>query len=418
VTDGDAAVAELDGLHAVTQRLMHAETEQEICDVAVAAVPEIFDVPFGGLWLYDAEARELQLTAETEQSEAVLDGHVVYRPGNSISWAAFESGEIRLYPDDAEPQQRYDEDSRISCELILPIGEYGVMNLGTEDTDAFSPMDLQVGKLLATAVESALSKAEREHALEIKNDRLEEFVGIVSHDLRNPLTVADGNLELARANSDSEYLSNTADAIDRMDTLIEELLTLAEQGYVVDTRTTLDLATLAQRAWSNVPTSDATLRTEGTASIFGDEQRLLQVFENLFRNSVEHASAGSRTESDDSTEHGSTETPDDGTPTGSEDGVTIRVGPLETVFTTTRGPTGDTSDGFYVADDGPGIPQSEQSSVFDSGHSTGGTGLGLAIVQRIVAAHGWDISVGDGFDGGARFEITSGAKSVTPFESD
>ena len=64
--------------------------------------------------------------------------------------------------------------------------------------------------------------------------------------------------------------------------------------------------------------------------------------------------------------------------------------------------------GFYVADDGPGIPEADRETVFDAGHSTNedGTGFGLSIVQGIVEAHGWDIRVTEGDDGGARFEIT------------
>ena len=389
MTDGDAAEAELDALHAVTERLMHAETEQEICDVAVTAVPKIFDVPFGGLWLYDEEATELQLTAVTERSRELLQEDVVYRPGNSISWEAFQTGELRLYHADDDSDRGYNEDSDIASEMILPVGDHGVMNVGSDQSAAFSPLELQVGQLLATNVESALKKAERQHALQVKNDRLEEFVSIVSHDLRNPLTVADGHLELEQQEADGAHLSKIADAIDRMDTLIDELLTLAEQGYVVETRTALSLSAVAREAWSNVHAPAATLHIDGTAKLFADEQRLLQLFENLFRNAIDHAS---------------------------ED-VTLRVGPLETFHTSTRVSDGDRDDGFYVTDDGPGIPEAERSEVFESGHSTNGTGLGLAIVQRVVEAHGWDIAVVDSVTSGARFEITGGAKSVTPFGS-
>ena len=379
----------LDALHEVTQRLMRAETEQDICNVAVDAVPEVFGVPFAGLWLYDAEASELQQVAETEQGRKILDDDVIYRPGNSLSWEAFSEGEYRTYSGTDE-ETLYNADSRISSELILPIGDHGVMNIGTPAPDAFDSTVIQIGKLLAANVEAALRKTEREHALNVKNDRLEEFVSMVSHDLRNPLTVADGNLQLAQQESDSEHLDNVEAAIERMDTLIDELLTLAEHGYVVENRTTLDLELLAKRAWSNVHTPQANLRIIGTTRVFGDQPSLLQVFENLYRNSIEHATATD---------------------------VTIQVGPFQTMHTSTRVDDSERTDGFYVADDGPGIPDAEKPSIFDSGHSTSGTGLGLTIVKRIVDSHGWDISVSDAVPRGARFEITGGAKSVSPFDS-
>jgi len=421
------ADADLDALSSVTRRLLAADSEQEVCDIAVEAVPTLFDVPFGGLWLYDAEASELQMTATTDEAARRLDSDVVYRPGNSLSWAAFESGDVRRYTATDTETKPYNDDSTVGSELILPLGEHGVLNVAAEETDAFDQQASQVGHILAATVEAALSKAQREHALEVQRDRLEEFVSMVSHDLRNPLTVADGNLELALTTGESDYLTEVADALDRMDTLIEDLLTLAKKGYVVEDRTRFDLDQLAEEAWSNVHTPDGTLQIDGSVTIFGDKSRLLQVFENLFRNSVEHGSTGNRDtpRRDDSVEHGSTSNRTQSDDSAEADqaasddeatGVTIRVGPLESLHTSTRVSEAEYDDGFYIADDGPGIPADQRSSVFDSGHSTDGTGLGLAIVSSVVEAHGWTITAGESVQGGARFEVTGAARPVTPFE--
>jgi signal transduction histidine kinase len=432
---GDHVTSALDELYSISQRLMHAEAEGDICDVAVEAVPEVFDVPFGGLWLYDSEAVELQLTAETERARKVLDGAVVYRPGNSLSWEAFETGQLRRVPEDADEGPQFNEDSRFDSELILPLGKRGVLNIASEEADAFSEGDVQVARILAANIESALARAQQEHALRVQNDRLEEFVSMVSHDLRNPLTVADGHLELARKTGDDDHLAGLADALDRMDTLIDDLLTLAEQGYVVENRTRLDLGSLAEQAWGNVQTENAALRTEGTVAIFGDESRLLQVLENLFRNAVEHGSTSSRPKADDAVEHGSTgnrnaarsdDAVEHGTSTtdspdeqdADDPAVTVHVGPLGSLHTSTRVSDTDYTDGFYVADDGPGIPADDPSMVFESGHSTDSTGLGLAIVERIVEAHGWEIDAGESAQRGARFEVVGQAKPVTPFQTE
>ncbi len=114
------------------------------------------------------------------------------------------------------------------------------------------------------------------------------------------------------------------------------------------------------------------------------------MFENLFRNSVEHGSTSSRTESDDSVEHG--RCADGAAP------VTVSVG--------------TTDDGFYVADDGVGIPPEERDDVFERGYTTSdtGTGFGLAIVVEVAQAHGWSVSVTESEDGGARFEFTTSSE--------
>jgi len=207
---------------------------------------------------------------------------------------------------------------------------------------------------------------ERKRELERQNERLEEFASVVSHDLRNPLNMVEGRLELARAECDSDELDKAEAAVDRCQTLVEDLLTLARSGQYIDETEPVSLADVARRSWETVETADATLSTDGDAVVVADRSRFRQLLENLFRNAVDHAGRD----------------------------VTVEVGPLE--------------DGFFVADDGPGVPADSRDEVFRSGYSTvtDNTGFGLAIVSEIVAAHGWEVALQDADSGGARFEIT------------
>ena len=206
---------------------------------------------------------------------------------------------------------------------------------------------------------------ERE-AVKRANERLEEFTSIVSHDLRNPLNVAVSRLELAIEECDSEHLAHVEQAHDRMGALIDDLLTLAREGREVTDSQPVDLAELIDGCWATVETDGASLISDTDRAVRADRSRLKQVFENLFRNSVEHGGAD----------------------------VTVTVGELD--------------DGFYIEDDGPGIPDDERDDVFEAGYSrsTGGTGFGLSIVEQVVNAHDWQLRITDGSDGGARFEIT------------
>jgi len=205
-----------------------------------------------------------------------------------------------------------------------------------------------------------------ENELQRENERLDTFTSMVSHDLRNPLNVATGRLELAQTDCDSEHLDAVEDAHERMERLIVDLLNLARQGEAVTDLEPVDLSVIAEECWENVDTNSATIVIKGDRTIQADDSRLKQVFENLFRNAIEH---------------------------GGED-VSITIGDLET--------------GFYTEDTGSGIPEDAHNEIFEVGYSTneGGTGYGLGIVREIVKAHGWEISVTDSDDGGARFEIT------------
>ena len=231
---------------------------------------------------------------------------------------------------------------------------------------------------------------ERTKALRRQNEHLEEFAGIVSHDLRNPLSVARGCIDLARIDEDLRHLRGASRALERMGTLVEELLVLARQGKHVSDAERVDLDAVAERAWETTDTGAATVCIDTGAVVRADGGRLLALFENLFRNGVEHGST---------TPHSQPREDGDGRePSGTEPaGLHVRVGLVAG------------GDGFYVEDDGTGIPTAEREQVFDYGFSTAreGTGFGLAIVQNVAHAHGWDVTVVDGADGGARFELTN-----------
>ncbi|WP_201740296.1 hybrid sensor histidine kinase/response regulator [Salinigranum halophilum] len=208
----------------------------------------------------------------------------------------------------------------------------------------------------------------KERELRRERDRLDEFAGFVSHDLRGPLSIASGYLELACTECESDALPAIGRALDRMDQLITDLLTLAREGETVGAVAPVSLCDLVPRCWQHVETAEARLVVESPPTVRADRSRLTTLLENLFRNAVEH---------------------------GGTD-VTITVGELVD------------GEGFYVADDGPGIPRADRSTVFEAGYSkhSDGTGLGLAIVEQIAEAHGWEVSVTESTHGGARFEVT------------
>jgi PAS domain S-box-containing protein len=263
-------------------------------------------------------------------------------------------------------------------------------------------------------------RKERERELRRQNERLDEFASVVSHDLRNPLNVARGYLDIARRSGDESAFDRVEAAHDRMDDLIDGLLTLARKGDVVGDAEPVALDGVAGRAWESVGKSaerdpdgaaeatgdglEAALAVEADATVRADEGRLVQLFENLFRNAVEHGSTSPSSSStrEDAVEHSSTsprsQAHEDAVDHADEP-IQIRVGPL-------RSDDGEL-DGFYVADDGPGIPPAERADVLEAGYSTAesGTGLGLAIVNRIVEAHDWSVTVTESEAGGARFEV-------------
>jgi PAS domain S-box-containing protein len=215
-------------------------------------------------------------------------------------------------------------------------------------------------------------RARRQRELERNNEKLDQFATLISHDLRNPLNVAQGNVELAEQSGDPEHFDAVRRALDRMGSLIRDVLTLTRRTESELETEPIAVRELVQAAWDTVETTGAVLDLDVDCRIEADRGRLHRALENLFRNAIQH----------------------------SDGRVTVRVGTVTA--------SADGSWGIFVADDGPGIPEAEQADIFEGGFTThrDGTGLGLSIVDNAVTAHDWEIHVTDSETGGARFEIT------------
>jgi PAS domain S-box-containing protein len=259
-----------------------------------------------------------------------------------------------------------DEPQRLEYALDFPDGERWF-----EARIESLPVQFEGTDATLWVARDVTARKEQEEELTRQNDRLERFASIVSHDLRNPLNVAQGRLDLLEEECNSEHVAPIETALERMERIIDDVLWLAREGRDLGTLDSVDLGDAVDVSWlvvaDGAPDCELVVADgDGLGRIRADEDRLRQLLENLFRNAVEHGG----------------------------DGVTVTVGRLE--------------GGFYVADDGPGIPEARRDGVFDAGYSTSheGTGFGLTIVREVADAHGWSLGVRESADGGARFEVT------------
>ncbi|WP_049985860.1 ATP-binding response regulator [Halobellus rufus] len=221
-----------------------------------------------------------------------------------------------------------------------------------------------VDDLLFVHSRETTQENERKDELERRNHIIQSFASTVSHDLRNPLNVAEGRLELAQETGDFEHLEAVTEAHNRMRNLIDELLRLARNEELETVSISLQEA--AHHAWETVSSGPTELVVEDDVTFEAQASELRRLFENLFWNAIDHG-----------------------------DATTIRVGRV-----------GD--DGIFIADDGAGVPESQRDSVFESGMSTqqNSPGFGLSIVVGIVRNHHWKIDLVESTAGGARFEVS------------
>lgn len=361
ITERKQREEKLSALHDVAEELARSETVSEICERTITASKEILSFDLSVVSLKDGNMIRPQAISE----EVTPDGLAAMPVSEGIVGKTYRTGESYVFDDlttvpEANPQGPY------KSAISVPIGDHGTFQAVATTGGAFTETDCELTELLIRHTENALDRLQREQQLQQKTERLDQFTSMLSHDLRNPLNVATGHIELLRNECDSEHVDDIAQAQQRMEELIENVLTLAQDNDERPTVEDVSIAHVAERSWQSVETPDATLSIECDCVVSADSSQLQQLFENLFRNAIEH----------------------------SRGAITVTVGALAT--------------GFYIGDTGPGIPDSERDEIFTTGYSTAasGTGLGLAIVSQIVQTHGWDIEVCDGKNGGTRFEIT------------
>ena len=360
----------IEALHDVAGRMKAASDRASVYDVVIDAADEILEFDLSIVDEVDGD----RLVPQAISSGISLADYYEETPidrADNLGAETARSGETFLV-DDLRETRYAPANFEFRSALSVPLGEWGIYQTVATEAAAFSEADRQLAELLADHAVGAISRLERERELEERaaelarqNERLDQFASVVSHDLQNPLSVARGRLELAESTGDAEHFRAVERAHERIEDLVDGLLTLARRGERMGEAVPVGLDGAAEQAWRTVETGDLELVVDADGTVSADPERLRQLLENLFTNAVEHADGATR--------------------------VTVEA--LE--------------NGFCVADDGSGIPPGDRNGIFESGHSgdRAGTGLGLAIVDTVAEAHGWTVTIGECDGGGAEFEF-------------
>ena len=207
------------------------------------------------------------------------------------------------------------------------------------------------------------------------------FSDDAGHELRTPITIVRGHLEVLDPNDPEDVVATVAlvdDELDRMNRMVSDLLLLARAEQPAFLRPTLvDVGDLTRKAFEKLALlgdRDFTLQSVAEVSAVLDPQRITQALIALADNACRYTN--------------------DGDPIGvgsAHDGDWLR---------------------FWVADSGPGIDEADRSRIFDrfsrggaGGKRSDGAGLGLAIVRAIALAHGGTVALDSPPGRGATFTV-------------
>ena len=368
ITTGPYAGGRIEHYVDITAR---KQREQELTDER-ALLDRLFETSPAGIVLLDSDGEIVRTNSHGEVVLGLSESTLVGRRYDDAKWEIHDAEGTPIPSDElpfsvvkrtGKPVFGYEHGIRLAD---------GTQRWLSVNASPLAADDGSVDRVIC-AVADITAIRDSERALTKDNERLDEFASIVSHDLRNPLNVLAGSLELAEETGESVHFERAMRAVTRMTQLIDDLLLLARSGAGIDDTEAVDVGRLVVDCWQSLVVEDATLEVETDTKIVADQSRLTQLLENLFRNAIEHGG----------------------------DGLTVTVGDLD--------------DGLFVADDGVGIPESQRERIFEQGFSSkrDGTGLGLYIVEQIADAHGWRLSADESETGGLRIEIT-GVQRASP----
>jgi PAS domain S-box-containing protein len=390
---GDAVERKLRQLNETAQRLMTTTAAEELTAVVMESAKTVLDLPMTGVWWYDEEADALTPGSITPEVAGLIDEQPTFGHGDSLAWQAFEAGAVQVYDDLQSVEGRYNADTALKSEVIVPLGDHGVLLSGSTRRRAFSETDRSLLDIFGATIEAALDRTERERALretrarlERSNQELEQFAYAASHDLQEPLRTVSSYLTLLeRRYADDldddavEFVDLAVDGAERMQRMIRALLDYSR----VDTRGGAFEPTDADAVFEQVlrnlevtiDEADATVSVPDDAgTVAGDEDQLVQLFQNLVENGIKYSEGDPHVEVS----------------------ARRRDGIVE----------------YAVTDDGIGMEPDQLDGIFEvfqrlhTREEFDGTGIGLSICRKIVDRHDGEIRVESSPGAGTTFYVT------------
>lgn len=358
-------------LHEATRKMMQETDRTTISQIAVDTAQEALDLPISSIWLRPEDGAErLEPVSSTSRADELFDEMPVFEPGDSLSWRVYEEGEHRVFDDVRTAHERANPETKIRSELIVPIGEYGVLNSGTTTVGDFDETDVVLAQLLAANVHSALERAEREAALQRQTDQMEFFNSILRHDVLNGMTVIRGR---------AEFLSEDLQGDQRRDaeTIVEwsdDIVTVVQRvRRVIESLTgtgdpdlgPIDLSSVLRAEIDRVRSTypEVTVEIDVPEDVTVEANELLgEVLGNVITNAIDH---------------------------NDTDGlcVSVAVDDRESADAVT----------VRIADNGRGVPDDLKGQVFrrdETGHvKSTGSGFGLFFVDTMVTEYGGDVRI-------------------------
>lgn len=364
----------LEGIQEITRSALAADSHEEVAELAMHRVPELLDLPLSTVWRYDVADEKLHPVAWTDQVEGLFDEIPTFEDDDSLAWRAYNDGETHVIRDIEQSEEVYNEDSPVGSEIIVPLGDFGVLVTSSTRAESFADSERRLIETLAANLETALKLINHRQELDLLDQVLAR---ILRHNIRNELNIIQGYASQIVDRGDEETRPLAEKIIQRCHDLEATAEHAREMRQIVrsrEQRAEVPLQEAVEEAvsFARLDHPGATITTEYSAEPqVVAHPDLVTAIQHLLDNSIKHHDEGAA------------------------DAV-VEVTVDET----------DSAGLLRIQDNGPGIPRSEIEILDQHGESAleHGSGAGLWIIDRVVQYSGAAIEY-DRTDQGTRVTI-------------
>jgi PAS domain S-box-containing protein len=364
-----------DGLR-ITQKTarsaLQVNSHEKLVEAVLAEIPDALDMPLMGIWKHRPARQRLEPLAVTERSEELFQDPPSFSKGDSLAWQSFETNSTLVTPNASEDPKAYNTETPIKGEIIVPIGDFGVLIAGSTYAESFNGLDAEMLDFLATNLEAIVEVIDNRRDINL----LDQVIArILRHNVRNKLTAIMGYTSLIESEAQEPTRGYARRVLKNCKQLEKTSKHAREMRNIVDNRSEVSTVALEEQVRSAASTvrqrfPQGELRIDvQEASTVRAHPELETALRHLVRNGFEH---------------------------NDTDAPRVDV----TVDRSAE------SARIEIADNGPGIDAYELEVLDEHGESAlkHGSGAGLWIVDRVV--HYSDAVLEFNTDGGTTAVIT------------
>lgn len=334
------------------QEALYAETHEGMADTVLEEMPEALDLPIAGIWKHQPARQTLEPLGMTEKGANLFDEQPAFPEGQSLAWQTFETGSTSIVSDVSEHPEAYNPETPIKGEIIVPIGQFGVLIAGSTYKRSFTRIDANILEILAGNIEAIAQVIQQRREIHLFDQVIDR---ILRHNVRNRLTPIFGYAnEIVEEGQESvePYAKNIVDVAEELKKTSQHAREMRRVVQNIDSVVTIQLGDIVTSAvetlQENRSDGEIVVTIETNPEVTAHPE-LETAIRHLVRNGLEHN-------------------------TSEFPRVTL------TVTDTAAGPT------VRVVDNGPGIDTHELDVLEEHGESAlqHGTGAGLWIVDRVI----------------------------------